>query len=592
MPFDHFDILALVQELRQNLVGCDLTDAILTGEHDLWLELDRSAWLCISASPHLGRMLISSGRPTGLGVRPPDDRWESLRGTIEDVLQQDRDRIVRIRLRAYDRIGTETRLCLVVELTGRNNNAILLDEGSDKIMTSVRKIPPEKSRVRQILPGVPYRPPPPPDRPVPGRSSYDDFARRLLSTSDRPLTGALTRVLSGADALIVGEICYTSGVAPHIRVDELSEESRRGLWAAACALYEHPPWIRDGAHLIFDERGELLDFSAIELTHVPPDRKRPLRLLSQAIETFYRTASERWERERLEREIRAPLDRELAGLRRTLRRIEGDWDRCQNAELFQRKGHLLMAALHKIPRGAKQIELEDYYRPGASKIDIELDPRLSPVGNAQRYFAMYRKARDGASVVEKRLTSSRAKLEVLIRHREHLEEIGRGNPSAQFTELQRLKRELLDEGILRKRRSKEAKDGDKKGPRIAPRRYVTSDGWTVLVGRNNAENDLLTHRVADRDDTWFHAQGCPGSHVVLRRAGRKGGPSARTLEEAAALAAYWSKARGSTAVPVDYTLVKHVTKPRGGAPGLARIQREKTLTVRPRLLPQEDAVTR
>ena len=588
MPFDRFDITALVEELNRTLLGTAVTDVVFADRSVLWLELDRSAWLYVTALPHFERILISTSHPPEQAIHSPDGRWRALHGTIEEIRQQDEDRIVRIRLSDCDRIGTETRLSLIVELTGRNSNIILLDERAGVIVTSARKVPAEKSRVRQILPGVPYVPPPPPTRPVPGRSSFDDFVHHLSPTTGRSIRDTLARTLSGADALIAGEICYAAGLASDLRMDELNEEARRALWAAACALYEDPPWIQNGAHLILDERGDPLDLSAIVLRHVPSERTRAFPSFSQAIEAFYESEWERRERDRQKRELQVFLDGEISGLRRTLGRIERDRDRSQRAELFQRKGHLLMGALHLIRRGATSVEIEDYSMPDAPKLTIELDPRRSPVENAQQYFAKYRKARDGASVVEKRFVEIRTKIEEMDALRGRLEEITHQETSVQLAEFRTLRGKLVDDGLLRERRTRSAK-GDADTPRIAPRRYVTSDGWVVLVGRSKKENDLLTHRMADRDDIWFHAQGCPGAHVVLRRAGRKGDPSARTLEEAASLAAYWSRARGSTVVPVDYTLVKYVTKPRGGGPGLARIQREKTLTVAPGLLAEEDS---
>jgi predicted ribosome quality control (RQC) complex YloA/Tae2 family protein len=130
-------------------------------------------------------------------------------------------------------------------------------------------------------------------------------------------------------------------------------------------------------------------------------------------------------------------------------------------------------------------------------------------------------------------------------------------------------------------------DYDRQGAR--PRRYHTSDGWSVWAGRNNRENDIVTHRLAAQNDLWFHAHGYAGSHVILRREGRKEEPSVRTVEEAAAVAAYWSKGRSANKVPVVYTLAKYVSKPRGGAAGLAVMKREKTLMVRPALLAEEQA---
>ena len=131
-----------------------------------------------------------------------------------------------------------------------------------------------------------------------------------------------------------------------------------------------------------------------------------------------------------------------------------------------------------------------------------------------------------------------------------------------------------------------AADGRQDSP-AHPRRYLTSSGWSVWAGRNNQENDRLTHRMASQNDLWFHARGYSGSHVILRREGRKDEPSRKTLEEAAAVAAWWSKGRTASKVPVIYTLAKYVSRPRGGPPGLASVRREKTLMVRPGLLPGE-----
>ena len=255
----------------------------------------------------------------------------------------------------------------------------------------------------------------------------------------------------------------------------------------------------------------------------------------------------------------------------------------------------------EIPRGASRVRLPDTYAdsPGAM-VEIPLDPSLTPPKNAARHFQMAKKGERGEKLVEKRLVQTRQSLERLSLLRRELQ-TRQPKESLKLVDdfLRGAGINFIARGDARKirlgRRAASAPRAGRPGHRspgaresIGPRTLLTSDGWEVWVGRNNTDNDRITHRLSNPHDLWFHVVGVPGSHVILRRPRRTAIPKPRTLEEAAAIAAYFSKARKLSRVPVIYTERKFVSKPRRAKPGQAICSRERELLVRPRI-PRADA---
>jgi NFACT N-terminal and middle domains/NFACT protein RNA binding domain len=301
-----------------------------------------------------------------------------------------------------------------------------------------------------------------------------------------------------------------------------------------------------------------------------------------------------------EDDFRRETERELKAAERLLtRRLEaqgGDLERSRVQQDSRRWGEILLAHYREIPRGASRARLPDTFAdsPGA-EVEIPLNPALSPHENAARLFQKAKKGERGQALVASRLA----------RTRQHLADLGAlrrditDQPPREAIRLlaEFLKRAALPQvarGDSRKihlgRQTPGAPHALRPGRRppgarksIGPRTFLTSDGWEVWVGRNNTDNDHITHRLSNPHDYWFHVVGVPGSHVILRRPTRSAVPKPRTLEEAAAVAAYFSKARKQTRVPVIYTERKFVSKPRRGKPGQAICTRERELLVRPRL---------
>lgn len=308
-------------------------------------------------------------------------------------------------------------------------------------------------------------------------------------------------------------------------------------------------------------------------------------------------------REDFERETKKSLDRAERTLARRVEALEGDWSRLRERALDRRRAEILLAHLHEVRRGASRVGLPDPYAdsPG-SRIEIALDPSLSPHENAARLFRAAKRGERGAEQIEARLRAAREGLATIAALRRVLLD---RPPKEALDALETFHRESGISGFSARGDQREIRLGRRTAmaPRagrpgrpsgahrsIGPRTFTTSDGWEVWVGRNNTQNDQITHRLSNPHDYWLHVVGVPGSHVILRRPSRNAIPKPRTLEEAASIAAWFSKARKLTRVPVIYTERKFVTRPRRGKPGQALCSRERELLVRPRL-PEGDAGT-
>lgn len=311
-------------------------------------------------------------------------------------------------------------------------------------------------------------------------------------------------------------------------------------------------------------------------------------------------------REDFDRELKRSLDSAERTLARRIEALEGDRSRGRERILDRRRAEILLAHLHEVRRGASRVELPDPYAdsPG-SRIEIALDPSLTPHENAARLFRAAKRGERGEERIEARLQTAReglARIAALRRAltdhppKEALDTLKAFHDQAGLPFRTKVSSRGDQREIRLGRRTAMAPRAKRPGgPSGAhhptrPRTFTTSDGWEVWVGRNNTQNDQITHRLSNPHDYWLHVVGVPGSHVILRRPSRNAVPKPSTLEEAASIAAWFSKARKLTRVPVIYTERKFVTKPRRGKPGQALCSRERELLVRPRL-PQGEAGT-
>ena len=361
------------------------------------------------------------------------------------------------------------------------------------------------------------------------------------------------------------------------RVDDLSSRQLEKIWEMGTQLYRQE--LVTQTTYLWEEGGQWR-FSALEPTRLKGVATR-LTSPSEAILLARERGRERERTGSITRRVEGKAKSAKKSLSRRLRAMREEMKEAQKADEFEKKGNALIAQLREVIPGSLQVELADVFDiSGQRKLAIELSPKRTPAENASWYLKTARKFRRRLEVLPGRLRCCQEKLEALEALIEG--EGGKNGIEGCHEEIEN----WLDENDMTQKKGK--MNPREQRDLAHPRRYRTSTGLTVWAGRNNRENDILTHRIAAQNDLWFHAHGYPGSHVLLRRDGKKEEPSGKTLEEAAGVAAFWSKGKTAKKVPVVYTLAKYVSKPRGGAPGEAVMRREKTLMVAPALLPEED----
>jgi len=574
MAFDGFVLQRIVQELTA-LVGLAVEGAYLLSPHAVWIGISGGRDLLLSCSPETARI----GRPEP-GARSQGTGWHPKRfagAQLVDARQEHQDRVLALEFRRPDQLGGETCSLLLLELTGRNSNVILVDPDSGRIVDALRRVTAQMSQRRQILSGKPYQPPPGQSRVDPATCDAATFQRGLASAGGQTVLDGLVRTLPLASRPVARFVAHEAGVPAGRSLGEVDTGAVRALHQSAGSLYATDLSLFVPC-LLLDEHGQPEDFSLVPPLWLPSDRVVYCGSMLDAVDRYFGQRVARVQAAQLQQELAKAIQRDLAATCRKIERLNLELERAESADDYRIKGEVLTANLSQIRRGPALVELVNFYDPSGGKISIGLDPRLSPAANAQRYFKLYRKARDGRRAIARQLVLAKARQSRDEAYRARLAEC------ADIGALEGLGKDLARDQVIK--RAQHLRGKRRSGPEeaVAARRYVTSDGWTVLVGRSDKQNDLLTHRIAARTDLWFHAQGSVGSHVILRREGKKGEPSSAAILQAAQLAAYWSKARGSSAVPVNYTEARYVTKPRKAKPGLAAVRFEKTIFVEPRLI--------
>ena len=554
MAFDYFTIQALAQELRSRLQGAvvehayaqptELAFAVAEGE---WLygASGREGLLCLRREPW--------PRPWRAGDGP--EKY-LVRARIAAVEAERRERILRLRLERRDRSGRASFGVLVCELIP-NKVRFVLHRQADGAILGYWGAAKDKSPV-----GAPYQPPEPSGRLLPGADAPSAWCDRLAS-ANAPLEKAARRWLAGADAAVVRELIFRSQQGD-------TGEPAAALWSAAADAYTSAVANRS---YVWQEAGRF-HFSALEPRRLQ-GAYEPFDAASAGIWAACQKERAQRRAQRTQQQIRKRLSQALKNARRRLAAMQVELDEAARAEEYKRKGHALWANMGQLSGRPAQVELADLFDlEGHATLRIDLDANRSLAENAASYLKTAQKYERRQQVLPQRLAALGRQC---ARYEHWIDAVAAGT-----WETNAALQNWLESKVTSTDKTAS------KQPQAHPRRYRTSTGWSVWAGRNNKENDVLTHKMAAQNDLWFHARGYSGSHVVLRSEGRKEAPSKQTIEEAAALAAYWSKGKTAKKVSVAYTMVKHVTKPRGSAPGQALLRREKTIVVEPALLKKEE----
>ena len=493
---------------------------------------------------------------------------------IAAVTQPAVERMLSIELDTTDEMGVACKKHLICELMGKHSNVVLCGE-DNRIIDAMRRVDGDLSGKRQVLPGLFYRMPPAQDKHDPfAVSGVGLAAAAAQADGEQTLDRFLLNTLLGFSPLLCRELAFRATGDTAKPLGTLSDEERNRLakvYDDFLAYIEEKRW--KPFLLTKSEDSAVFDF-----TFLPVTQYEGLMNVTQ-YESFSSLLAAFFEKKgRVERMTRRSSDLHKAVVKardRLARKLSAQKKELAGAhdrEKYKRTGELITANLYQLEKGMNKAKVIDYYNKDCPEVEISLDVRLTPQQNAQKYFKLYTKSKTAEEVLTEQIRQGSIELDYLESVLVQLSEAETERDLAQLRE------ELTLSGVLSAKQTRNKK-GRQKPVQAKPFHYRTTDGFDIFAGKNNLQNDLLTLKTAFKSDIWFHTQKIHGSHVILVTDGRE--PTEQAMTEAAMVAAYHSKARSSSMVPVDYTQVRQVKKPAGAKPGMVIYHVYQTAYVTP-----------
>ena len=495
-------------------------------------------------------------------------------GRLLDIRQDGLERILYFDFEAMNELGDMVKVTLAVEIMGRCSNLVIIN-ADGKIIDSIQRVDAEMSRERMVLPGMTYTYPPRDNRLDFRNCTADDIANAAEQLPDCDLSKALIKIFEGLSPIVAREWVYYAAQGNDAVKSELHGELLERLAFVINQTARECDENRCTFTVVKDKEGLLKDFSFIPINqYVGLMDTKELDSACDLLDYFY---SERDSISRMKQRSQDMYKLLLNATDRISRRLANqriELKESENREEFKLKGDLISANLYRVEKGMASVKVENFYDENCPEIEIKLDPRLTPSQNMQHYYAEYRKA----DTAEKILTEQIAKGEEELAYIDSVfDALTRTNSEDEVNEL---RMELAEQGYIRA-----AKLKGKPPKSHPPLEFKSPEGFTILVGRNNKQNDMLTTKLAEKSDIWLHTKNITGSHVIIRANGQEVPDD--TIIYAARLAAFHSKAKNSSQVPVDYVPVKFVKKPSGSKPGMVIFTNNRTLYVTP-LNPNEE----
>lgn len=495
-------------------------------------------------------------------------RKHLLSGKLISIRQDGFERILYFDFDSANEMGDICRFTLAVEIMGRHSNLILInDEG--KIIDSIKRVGHDMSSVRMVLPGMTYKVPPKDKRLSIFDFTIEEFKNGLYKYENQIFSKSLTKIFEGISPVFAREIEFFALRGKEKICSELSgDEIDRALFFINKTAEEVSAH-KNRFTVLRTKEGQLKDFCFCNITQygnlmVTRDFASACELLDFFYSSRDRMARTKQRASDLFKFLINTSDR----ISRRVANQREELKECAERDMLKLYGDLIMSNIYRLEKGMGYAEVEDYTKEGMPTVKIKLDKRLTPSQNAQKYYAEYRKA----DTAEKMLTSLIKNGEEEMRYIDSVfDALTRADSESDINEL---RAELAEQGYIKSSRIK-----GKPPKALPPIRFISSDGYEILVGRNNRQNDKLTLKESNKTDIWLHTQKITGSHTVIRCRGEI--PPERTVKEACMIAAYHSSARESSNVPVDYTEIRYVKKPSGAKPGMVIFTNYRTVYVTP-----------
>ena len=582
MAFDAITVRNIVNELNNTIINAKI-DKIHQPERDeLLISLrtrENTYKLVISASAAHPRLHFTDNVKPNPITAPMFCmllRKHLSGGRITAVEQPEFERVVRFDIESYNELGDLTTKHLIVEIMGRHSNIILTDS-EYKILDSIKHIDFSVSSVRQVLPSLQYVSPPSQNKINPLTVTKEEIISAFLKGTDGVKTDKfILSVFEGISPIVAREISFRAIGTTDAFIGELDTAAKAKLIASVADVFED---IRKNNFapciVTYASDNKVIDYASVNITQYGGmGNTTAFDSIHELLDAFY---SKRDADERIKQRSANLVKLVTNHLERASKKLiiqQNTVKDAEKAEKFKIYGDLIIANMYRIDEHSTKIEVENYYEDGSPVICITLDPSLTPSQNAQKYYKKYNKSKTA-------LVETAKQIESTVQDITYLESVLHNlNSASNENDLLEISAELAEQGYISSRAKSVKNNKQAKLKQSKPMHYISSDGLDIFVGKNNHQNDYLTLRYANSSDIWFHTKNIPGSHTVIKLGIDKNVPE-RTMMEAANLAAYYSKAKNSSQVPVDYTSIKNVKKPNGAKPGMVIYDFYNTVYVRP-----------
>jgi len=555
MAFDGITIANIVHELRENLLDGRINKIAQPEDDELLLTIKTHSGqrrLYISASASLPLIyLTETNKPSPMTA--PNFcmllRKHINNGRITDIMQPKLERIIQFEIEHLDELGDLCKKYLIVEIMGKHSNIIFCNE-QNRIIDSIKHVSAQMSSVREVLPGRDYFIPETSEKLHPLDVNFSDFSSILIS-KPTGLAKAIYTSFTGVSPVVAEEICYVAGIDSSITPKELSDDILIHLYKQFLLFFDDV-LNESFCPQIYYKGSEPKEFSALPLTHFGQYEVVKFNSISVLLENYYATKNTvtriRQKSVDLRKIVQTALERNRKKYDLQSKQIRDT----ENRDKYRIYGELINVYGYGLEPNAKHLECLNYYTNEI--IMIPLDSNKTPQENSQKYFDKYNKQKRTYEALVSLIEET--KNEII-----YLESVSNSlNIALSEDDLTQIKEELVEAGYVKRKFTKKKIKITSK-----PFHYLSSDGYHIYVGKNNIQNEELTFDFAVGNDWWFHAKGCPGSHVIVKTNGEE--LPDRTFEEAGKLAAYYSKNRGNDKVEIDYIEKKHIKKPKGGKPG-------------------------
>ena len=555
MAFDGITISNIVKELNDTILNGRIAKIAQPENDELLLTIKPAKGqvrLVISASASLPLIYLSRDNKPSPMTAPNFCmllRKHIANGRIVGISQPSLERIIRFEIEHLDELGDLCRKSLIVEIMGKHSNIIFCNE-KGMIIDSIKHVSAQMSSVREVLPGREYFIPDTMKKENPLDIPEENFTQELLS-KPMPVGKAIYNSFTGISPVVAEEICHLAGIDSSIPASEMSADLLSHLYRQFTYFMEQVTESKFSP-AIYYERSEPKEFSSLPLTHFSNYQLKSFDSISEVIRTYYSSRDLitriRQKSSDLRRVVQTALERNRKKYDLQLKQLRDT----ENRDKYKVYGELIHTYGYNLEDGAKELEALNYYTN--EMIKIPLDPQKTPQENAKKYFDRYNKQKRTFEALSELIKETKDEID-------YLESVSKSLDIARSEDdLIQIKEELIESGFIRRKQSsKKVKITSK------PFHYISSDGFHMYVGKNNLQNEELTFHFANGGDWWFHAKKAPGSHVIVKTNGEE--LPDRTFEEAARLAAHYSKNSGAEKVEVDYVEKKQVKKPNGSKPG-------------------------